>query len=89
MLIIMCLCYIAIQELEKDIEKLLVVKEKCIDAEGEVRTLKSFRVSKTFIVEKKKNEVKGDVFFMSITVLCCVLVLQDTASTCMQNSKLR
>ena len=63
--IVLCLCFIATQELEKDIEKLLVVKEKCIDAEGEIRTLKSFLVSKTSIVEKKKNEVKGDVFFMS------------------------
>ena len=40
-------------------------KEKCIDAEGEIRTLKSFLASKTSIVEKKKNEVKGDAFFMS------------------------
>ena len=44
MRIVMCLCFIATQELEKDIEKLLVVKEKCIDAEGEIRTFKSFRV---------------------------------------------
>ena len=62
---VMCLCFIATQELEKDIEKLLAVKEKCIEAEGEIRTLKSFLVSKTSIVEKKKNEVKGDAFFMS------------------------
>ena len=39
-------------------------KEKCIDAKGEIYTLKSFLVSKTSIVEKKRNEVKGDVFFM-------------------------
>ena len=64
MLIVMCLCFIATQELEKDIEKLLVMKEKCIDAEGEIRTLKSFRVFKIAIVEKKKNEVKGDAFLM-------------------------
>ena len=44
MLIVMCLCFIGTQELEKNIEKLLVVKEKCIEAEGEVRTFKSFRV---------------------------------------------
>ena len=44
MLIVKCLCFIGTQELEKSIEKLLVVKEKCIEAEGEVRTFKSFRV---------------------------------------------
>ncbi len=63
--IVIYLCFIATQELEKDIEKLLVLKEKCIDAEGEIRTLKSFLVSKTSIVEKKKNEVKGALFFVS------------------------
>ena len=59
--IVMCLCFIATQELEKDIENLLVMKEKCIGAEGEIRTLKSFLVSKTSIVEKKTNAVRGDV----------------------------
>ena len=63
--IVICLCFIATQELERDIEELLVVKEKCIDAEGEIRTHKSFLASKTSIVEKEKNEVKGDVFFIS------------------------
>ena len=59
-----CICgFIVPQELEKDVEKLLVVKEKCVEAEGEIRTLKSFLVSKTSLVEKKKNEMKGQYFF--------------------------
>ena len=37
----------------------MMTKEKLHQSEGEVRTLKSFLVSKTALMEKKSREIKG------------------------------
>ena len=45
------------QELEQDMEKMSTVNEKLKNAECEIRTLKSFVVSKTAMVERRKMEI--------------------------------
>jgi hypothetical protein len=45
-------------ELEKEVEKLMVTKDKLQQSEGEVRTLKSFLVSKTALMDKKSRQIQ-------------------------------
>ena len=54
-----------VQDLEKEVEKLCSTQEKLHNAEGEIRTLKSFLTTKTAIVEKRKKELRDTKAKMS------------------------
>ena len=44
--------------MEKEVHKLSQVNDKLKNAEGEIRTLKSFVTSKTAMVERRKKEIQ-------------------------------